>query len=189
VIAPDLVPLAVPIDSLRELPGNPRRGDVGAVAGSLRRFGQRKPIVVRQDGTIIAGNHTWKAARELGWDQIAVVRVADDDQEALAFALADNRTGDLGVYDDEALLDLLNEVDTGPSGLAGTGYTDDDLAALLHLIEPPDLDDLADTIGDPTEDDGLVRVPVRLPAELAKAFEDALGNDHVAAVSRWLDGG
>ena len=43
-IADQLTPLAVPIDSLTPLPDNPRRGDVAAVAKSLERFGQRKPL-------------------------------------------------------------------------------------------------------------------------------------------------
>jgi hypothetical protein len=36
------------------------------------------------------------AAQQLGWTHIAVVWVDDDDITATAFALADNRTGDLG---------------------------------------------------------------------------------------------
>ena len=104
-IAADLMPLATPISDLRTMPGNPRKGDVEAVKRSYDRFGQRKPIVALPDGTFIAGNHQLLAARALGWKEIAVVRVDDDDQTAKAFALADNRTSDLGSYDDEALAD------------------------------------------------------------------------------------
>lgn len=100
MIVPALESLQVPIDDVHQLPGNPRRGDVDAVAASLQRFGQRKPIVARADGTITAGNHTWQAAKQLGWDSIAVVRIDDDDATASAFALADNRTAELGSYDD-----------------------------------------------------------------------------------------
>ncbi len=184
VIADDLAPLRVPIDSLHQLPGNPRRGDVTAVAASLARFGQRKPIVVNDDGTILAGNHTWRAARQLGWTEIAAVQVSDDPATGKAFALADNRTGDLGGYDDEALLELLDQV--GITGLDGTGYSQEDLDALAHLLAPPDLDELADDIGDPTDDDKLVRVVLRLPPELAEEFEAALGPDHAETVRGWL---
>ena len=121
-IAPDLQPLAVPIDDLKPLPGNPRRGDVEAVMRSYEKFGQRKPIVARRDGTIIAGNHQLEAARRLGWTEIAIVRVDDDDQTAKAYALADNRVGELGGYDDGALLSLLEDLgDTGDLLLA-TGF-------------------------------------------------------------------
>lgn len=137
MIIESLKSLAVPIDSLQGLPGNPRRGDVDAVAASLSRFGQRKPIVVRRDdGTIIAGNHTWQAAKKLGWSEIAVAYVGDDDVTAQAYALADNRTAELGDYDDEllkALIDSVNEVD--PELLKDTGWSDDAVKELLEKIE------------------------------------------------------
>lgn len=143
MIAPGLEPLATPVGDLKPLPGNPRRGDVDAVARSLARFGQRKPIVVRTDGTIIAGNHTWMAAKKLGWDEIAAVRVADDDTEAFAFALADNRTAELGGYDPDALAEMLNEV-AGSDAFAATGYTQADLDALAAEIAPPPLPEPGD---------------------------------------------
>lgn len=149
MIAADLHALQVPIDTLRQLPGNPRRGDVDAVAASLQRFGQRKPIVARADGTITAGNHTWQAAKQLGWDRIAVVRVDDDDATASAFALADNRTAELGSYDDGLLLDLIQSIDDKDL-LADTGWSDDAVADLLEQIGS-DLPDLPppDEAGEP----------------------------------------
>jgi DNA modification methylase len=137
MIIDSLKSLAVPIDSLQGLPGNPRRGDVDAVATSLSRFGQRKPIVVRKDdGTIIAGNHTWQAAKKLGWSEIAVAYVGDDDVTAQAYALADNRTAELGDYDDEllkALIDSVGQID--PELLKDTGWSDDAVKELLEKIE------------------------------------------------------
>jgi DNA modification methylase len=137
MIIESLRSLAVPIESLRGLPGNPRRGDVDAVAASLSRFGQRKPIVVRKDdGTIIAGNHTWQAAKKLGWSEIAVAYVGDDDVTAQAYALADNRTAELGDYDDELLKQLIESVgQIDPDLLHDTGWSDDAVKELLDKIE------------------------------------------------------
>jgi site-specific DNA-methyltransferase (adenine-specific) len=133
----DLAGLAANVDDLRPLPGNPRRGDVAAVARSLHAFGQRKPIVARRDGTVIAGNHTLAAAKSLGWDRIAVVRVDDDDATAKAYSLADNRTAELGGYDEAELATLIGEVqDADVELLAATGWTDADLDALLAKMEP-----------------------------------------------------
>lgn len=137
VIADGLQDLAVPIGDVTPLDGNPRKGDVEAVAKSLRRFGQRKPIVATVNGTIIAGNHTHAAAVRLGWTHIAVVYVNDDDTEAKAFALADNRTSDLGTYDNNALLDLMQSVAAADLELLeAASYTSDDLSDLMDYMQP-----------------------------------------------------
>jgi DNA modification methylase len=140
MIVNDLTALAVDIDRLQLLPGNPRRGDVDAVARSLAAFGQRKPIVALRDGTVIAGNHTLQAARSLSWDKIAVVWVDDDDTTAKAFALADNRTAELGGYDEVALAELIAAVQEADEELLGaTGWTGQDLSDLLAEIGAGDV--------------------------------------------------
>lgn len=137
MIAADLQTLATPVDQLGLLPGNPRRGDVDALSASLEKFGQRKPIVARRDGTVIAGNHTLLAARRLGWTEVAVVWVDDDDTTAKAFALADNRIGALGGYDDEELAALIKDVgDVDAELLAAAGWADDAVTELLAGLEP-----------------------------------------------------
>lgn len=139
MILKDLKPLAVAIDELELLPGNPRKGDIDAVAASLDRFGQRKPIVARLvDRTVIAGNHTLQAARKLGWSEIAVVWVDDDDAHAKAFALADNRTAELGSYDDEALLRLIEEVQLEDAELLESAGWDEQ--SVLDLISELDVE-------------------------------------------------
>jgi DNA modification methylase len=145
MIVDDLAALATPIEKLDVLDGNPRRGDVDAIARSLGAFGQRKPVVARRDGTVIAGNHTLLAARSLGWDQLAVVWVDDDDTTAHAFALADNRTAELGDYDEAALLAMVAEVhDADADLLTAAGWSGDDLEALLGRLDTappaPDVD-------------------------------------------------
>ena len=154
-IVENLRALATPIDTLELLPGNPRVGDVDAVAASLNRFGQRKPIVANTAGVVIAGNHTLQAARQLGWTHIAVVRVDDDDATAKAFALADNRTAELGSYDDAALEAMVRDVlEFDAELLADTGGSGEDLEAVLAGLEPP--------LPPPLEDPDAV--PDRAPA-------------------------
>ena len=142
-IAPQLRSLVVPIDSVELHPRNPRQGDVAAVAASLARFGLQKPVVVqRSTGYVVAGNHVLRAALSLGWTQIAASVEDLDDAEAIAFMLADNRTADLGAYDDSLLAAILAE-QQAEDNLAATGYDADAVAALLAEagnIEERDLD-------------------------------------------------
>lgn len=152
-IHPDLEALLQPIDELTPLPGNPRKGDVDAVMVSYETFGQRKPIVAKRDGTVIAGNHQLQAARNLGWEKIAVVLTDDDDLTAKAFALADNKTSDLGTYDDELLTEIIAELTVDPALLAATAYSELEVAGFLG--ETVGLGDL----GTPFEDEDSTREP------------------------------
>ena len=147
MINPDLIGLAHPVSSLSTLPGNPRRGDVEAVAASLKRFGQRKPIVARaSDRVVIAGNHTLQAAVSLGWDEVAVSFVNDDESTSQAYALADNRISDLSSYDDQALLDLLESVEI----FDGTGYALADMESLAEFLYPS-IDEMPNFMPDDSE--------------------------------------
>jgi ParB-like chromosome segregation protein Spo0J len=138
MITEDLQPLLVPIDSLSPLERNPRRGNVNAIKASLTQFGQLKPLVVNQDGEIIAGNHTHAAAVQLGWTEIAAVKVEATHAEALAFALADNHTSDLSRWDNKELLAMLAEVRTADATLlAATSFSTDDIDALLESTDQP----------------------------------------------------
>jgi len=114
-IAEDLRPLALPVADLVEDPRNANEHNdtsVDAIAASLRRFGQRKPIVVQMPDRIVrAGNGTLRAARKLGWSHVAVVRVTEDDTSATGFAIADNRTAELSHWNKEQLDQLLTEID------------------------------------------------------------------------------
>ncbi|XES01005.1 hypothetical protein HEP87_61650 [Streptomyces sp. S1D4-11] len=60
----------IPVDQLTPYPGNAKRGDVPAILRSLRKNGQYRGLVVRQqpDGTLVvlAGNHTRMALAEHG---------------------------------------------------------------------------------------------------------------------------
>jgi hypothetical protein len=123
--------VSVQINTLKEFEGNPRKGNVKALVESLQANGQYRPIVVQKSTRqILAGNHLWKAAQELGWSMIDVVELDVDDTQAKKIVAADNRLADLGVYDEQKLLDLLGEID-----LVGTGYVAADVDDLLAMIE------------------------------------------------------
>lgn len=134
MIAEQLLPLATSIKKLKLMPGNPRKGDVDAVARSYEKFGQRKAIVAKRDGTVIDGNHQLLAAKKLGWTEIAVVFTDDDDLTAKAYALAANRTSDLGIYDSEALSELLLTVANDLDLLLSTGYSEADVESLTKPV-------------------------------------------------------
>lgn len=131
--------------------------NLDAIRGSLTAFKQQKPIVVNGEGVILAGNGTYAVARSLGWDGIWVVRSELGKREAKAFSLADNRTSDLGHWDqsnlDRAFASLsLDNFDldsigfslsdikmlTGHSDLMGGSGEDEGETKTRTLIECPE---------------------------------------------------
>ncbi|MEV0016669.1 ParB N-terminal domain-containing protein [Streptomyces tendae] len=146
----------IPVDRLTPYPGNAKRGDVPAILASLRKNGQYRGLVVREqpDGTLVvlAGNHTRQALAEHGpgdcgtkdcgvchnspdWTPAARCDVVKcDDQTALRVNLADNRTSDLGTYDYAGLAELLGSL----GDVDGTGYSDQDVQDITALVDLPD---------------------------------------------------
>ena len=116
----------VTIESLKLDPNNARkhsRRNLDAIAASLNKFGQRKPIVVH-NGVVIAGNGTLEAARSIGWKEIAVsVCPADWDADtAKAYALADNRSSELAEWDDKKLSTQLLDLDDMGWNIEALGF-------------------------------------------------------------------
>lgn len=125
-----------PLSSLTHDPRNVRTHNprnLQAIAASLQQFGQRRPVVIRSDGTILAGNGLTMAAAQLGWDQVAVTVVPDDwtEDQARAYAIADNRTGDLAEWDEGALIEALESID-GDELLLAAGFNQTEFENLIR---------------------------------------------------------
>jgi len=149
-IAPDLRQHAVAIDDLMLDPINVRKHgdrDIDATLKSLRSFGQRTPIVIRsRDRMVLKGNGTVMAARKLGWSHLAAV-TADDMPEAeqRAYAIADNRTGELAPWDPANVDQVLESIrpDLSAPVLEAIGFTDrelDRLMAGMQIVDPAGAD-------------------------------------------------
>jgi ParB-like chromosome segregation protein Spo0J len=108
-------------------PNNARRHpekNLKAIKGSLAKFGQQKPIVIDTKNVVIAGNGTLEAAKELGWTHINVVVTELDELGKMAFALADNKTSELGVWDDDILKYQLDWLDKQDFDIGDIGFGD-----------------------------------------------------------------
>lgn len=129
-----------PIDDLREDPDNARVHDpksIDVIKRSLQQFGQQKPIVVRQDGTVIAGNGLYRAARQLRWESIAAVEFTGDEDAATAYGIADNRTAELSSWDRARLAEVVRDIGAVDEDLVpALGFMESELRLLARLIEP-----------------------------------------------------
>ena len=114
-----------------------------AIAASLEKFGQRKPIVVHR-GVVLAGNGTLEAAKSLGWTEIEVAEVPEDwdNDTAKAYALADNRTAELAEWDESELAKQLLELQDADWDITELGFdvpklTDIESGDEDEIPEPP----------------------------------------------------
>jgi len=148
---PALTVKQVPLGTLALHPRNPRSGKVDVIADSLQVNGQFRPLIVSSDGYVLGGNHTLRAMQKLGWKTASVVQlpVSHDSPQATRIMLADNRTSDLGTYDDVLLRELLQTL-SDADDLLGTGYETADLDDLVALLEET---------GDPAPLDNVERLP------------------------------
>ncbi len=158
-IAEALRGLAVDVTTLTPDPRNARQHgerNQRAVEYSLQTFGQRSPLVVQKTGdqlVVRAGNARLAAAQALGWTHVAVVVVEEDDDAAMAYALADNRTAELATWDHEILASVFATLDSALADATGFDITDRGVLDDGWGVQPLD----ADTI-ESLPNDGDTRV-------------------------------
>lgn len=152
-----LRPMAVPLADLTPDPSNLQLHNdrqIAAIAGSLQRFGQQKPIVVDAKGVIVAGNGTFVAAQQLGWTHLAVVQTSLEGIERTLFSIADNRTPRLSPgWNEAALAAVLSDIKASDvDALLATGFTPGEVDALVASLDLSDAPPLGG--GGPEESDG-----------------------------------
>jgi hypothetical protein len=124
----------VKIETLKQDTDNVRIHDernIHAIKASLEKFGQQKPIVVDKNNVVVAGNGTLVAANKLGWEKIDIVQTELSGIDLVAYAIADNRTGELAVWDEERLLEIMNLL-----------QIDDSIDSVVTGFSPVDLDQM-----------------------------------------------
>jgi len=154
--------IELPLGQIIPYARNPRRNDkaVAAVAASIAEFGWRQPIVVDENMVVLAGHTRLEAARQLGLET-APVHVARGltEAQARAFRIMDNRSAQNAEWDEELLGLELGDLLEAEFDLGLTGFTEDELNALLSGVEEAAAED-ADEIPDAPED------PVSRPGDL-----------------------
>lgn len=151
------------------------------IEGSLQQFGQRKPLVVSKDMTVVAGNGTLQVMRDrLQIERVCVSVFPGTAAEAKAYGIADNRTGELASWDSQLLADSLAQFDGDLLAAAGFNREElDDLQAMIRPSPPPD-------------PRGYFEEPTQLPADddhddrYAARAQWTLFYDYPNAVYVWL---
>jgi len=95
-----------PLGDLTASERNPRRigGDaVQRVASSIERYGYMAPLIVTEEGEVIAGHVRLAALREQGVEEVEVLVSELDPQAAAEYRVVDNRAREMTSWDPSAL--------------------------------------------------------------------------------------
>src|SRR4051794_40744141 len=105
---------------------------VAQIAGSIAEFGFVNPVLVGDDGIIVAGHGRILAARKLGMNEVPVIVLSHlTPTQRRALMLADNRIAENAGWDDEMLAAELMALRDENLDLGLLGFDDDDLDRLL----------------------------------------------------------
>ena len=128
----------VKLDKIKEWDKNPRLHNVEELKKSIDRFGFRNVVVVnKRTMTCEAGHGRLQAAHALGMREVPVLFVDDDDDTAAAFAIADNRMGELAEWKEDELLQILEDLKAKDEDLLGSiGFSNFQLEMMLARLQP-----------------------------------------------------
>ena len=132
-----------PIEKLVPYARNPRKNDdaVPRMAGLIREFGFKVPVVARSDGSVVDGHLRLKAASYLGMPQVPVV-LADEWTEAQvkAFRIAVNKSAEWADWDDDLLKLEIEDLQDLGFDMNLIGFDEVELLEKTEDLEPDGFD-------------------------------------------------
>jgi DNA modification methylase len=141
-----------PVAALRANPQNARthsKRQIRQIADSIRSFGFTNPVLIEQDGTILAGHGRVEAARLLGMQEVPTIRLAELTRDQIrAYVIADNRLAEKAGWDKSILAIELQHLLTIESefDVTITGFEIAEIDLLLSEGQnTADCDDLFET--------------------------------------------
>ena len=125
-----------PVGELRTHAGNARlhaSGQIEQIKASMLAFGFTNPLLVDEDGVLIAGHGRLEAAQALGMAKVPVIvlrHLSASQKDALR--LADNRIAENATWDQALLRDALAGLqEAGEVDLLAIGFSADEIGAIL----------------------------------------------------------
>jgi DNA modification methylase len=146
----------MPVAKFRASKRNTRthsKKQIRQIADSIRQFGWTSPIIVDEDGIIIAGHGRFAASVHLGLKRLPTILVSGlNDVEKRALALADNKIADNAGVDRILLATELGELASLLPGI--------NLDISITGFEPAEIDILMGDLIDPEQDSADVHPPI-----------------------------
>tara|TARA_Y100000114_G_scaffold27814_1_gene23372 strand:- start:1244 stop:1894 length:651 start_codon:yes stop_codon:yes gene_type:complete len=167
----------LPLSEIVEADSNPKDHDIGQIYQSIKRFGFTQPIMMNENtGKLLAGHgrlQTLQQMKQAGEKTPNRIKEKDDewlvpvlkgisfedDMEAQAYLIADNRLTELGGWNTGELVETLQDLIEGGLDLDGVGYDFDDLESMVNQIDDTGIFDV-DVIPDADDEETSVKIVV-----------------------------
>ena len=115
---------------------------VAQIAASIKEFGFTNPVLIDETGSIIAGHGRVMAARKLAITDVPSIRLTHlTDAQKKAYVIADNKLALNAGWDDEMLAVELSDLKDMGFDLDLTGFSTDEIEALLAPVGTEGLTD------------------------------------------------
>lgn len=144
-------------------PTNPRRHSpqqIKKIAGDIRKNGFINPVLVNQDGLVIAGHGRLEAAKQVGLSEIPIIRLHLTKAQAKVRNLWDNRSSDLSHFDDQLLGLAMQQLVDLNIDIEDTGFSVAESDLLIEGVSAPRADAADDDIP------GAAGPPITQPGDI-----------------------
>ena len=165
----------IELSKLKPWQDNPRINDEAAkaVAKSIESFGFNVPILCDRELNIIAGHTRWKAAKKIGIKSVPVIVLEMNENQCKAFAIADNKTGEISEWDFPKLQKVLKKLKNSKFDLSTLGYCQAELQAILTKQRDFDWKTFEERFKTELTQTHVL-LPVKIPAKNKEAIKEAV---------------
>lgn len=130
-----------PLAALAAYAKNPRLhsdDQIDQIAESIRHFGWTYPVLIDDQGTVVAGHGRILAEQRLGHTEVPVIVAPPDwtDDDKRAYRIADNKLTLNAAWDVDLLADEFSELEAQGFYLDLTGFDDDEQAKVMAEDDP-----------------------------------------------------
>lgn len=144
----------VKLADLKEHPENPRihpESFIDKLVRGIEKYGFTSPVIISQDGTILAGHARCKASEKAGLSEVPAIRVPFDKNTADSYLIWDNRIQQESEWDIPQLTDILERLREEDHEIDLTGWDPHELADMM-----PNLEYFSDISIQPEEDPEVI---------------------------------
>jgi len=109
---------------------------VAQIAASIKEFGFNNPVLIDQEGGIIAGHGRVLASRKLKLKDVPCIRLSDlSEAQKKAYIIADNKLALNAGWDDKLLALEIQELQELNFNIDLLGFDDIEMANLFNVVE------------------------------------------------------